>query len=68
MPRYERLSHKGRYVTDHPPFTYNYDLAPCNPRTMATWAKTSKLINKRRFTSISQSIPSGEGLDFENRR
>jgi len=32
---------------------------------MVTCARTSKLVNKRRFTSTRKSIPSGEGLDFE---
>src|ERR1700748_1541138 len=40
---------------------------PCHPRTMVSCAKTSNLINKRRFTYL-RSIPSGGGADLQDVR
>jgi hypothetical protein len=52
-------------VVDRPtirPSVYNYDLAPCHPRTMATCSKTSNLINKRRFTNTCNRFLRGRDL------
>ena len=49
------------------PSAYNYDLPTCHPRTMANCARTSMLISKRRFSTNSSSILSGEGFDERER-
>jgi hypothetical protein len=45
-----RLSHEGATLPTIRPASYNYDLPTCDPRTMANFARTSMLINKRRFS------------------
>src|SRR5882757_8406957 len=63
------LSHKG--PSPYRPCALQHTttiVPPCHPGTMANWARNSKLTNKRRFTRILQSLPSGEGFDLKARR